>query len=368
MPRDRLSEFRRKVDDPTNVFDSIDRNPSMDIAMGENLSAREQLFNQTTEEILQSISDLKERVDLVKRKQTDILAQTVVDSREKEELEKLLLDIKNSIKLLRPRIKRIEADLKAEELNGTMQAKTGAFLRIRRNRCDLIKKKLNDVIIIFGETQVDYKSRVSKRVKRQLDLAGEHLSENDVNNMLESNSQEIFYNNVSPISLAGRMALDDATSRHNELLKLEHSIKELQDIFADVTDLVESQSTMVDNIEANIESAVDYTADGRINVVQAVRHKKAAIRKKIYVIGIIVLILIILIVLAIVLGVVFGKKKCKKRFEKGQKLTYAKPWKHLMDKLKKATPQPTLKKKHSIYPFLDIPTDIELDTLSLTEF
>lgn len=43
--------------------------------------------------------------------------------------------------------------------------------------------------------------------------------------------------------MAAQMALDDATSRHNELMKLEQSITELSDIFKDMYELVHSQVT-----------------------------------------------------------------------------------------------------------------------------
>lgn len=44
------------------------------------------------------------------------------------------------------------------------------------------------------------------------------------------------------------MALDDATSRHNELMKLEQSITELNDIFKDMYELVHFQVTLLDFI------------------------------------------------------------------------------------------------------------------------
>lgn len=43
--------------------------------------------------------------------------------------------------------------------------------------------------------------------------------------------------------MAAKMALDDATSRHNELMKLEQSIIELNEIFKDMYELVHSQVT-----------------------------------------------------------------------------------------------------------------------------
>jgi t-SNARE complex subunit (syntaxin) len=67
-------------------------------------------------------------------------------------------------------------------------------------------------------------------VKRQLDLAGERVSAVDVEQMLESRSQEIFYRHLNPTSYAAKVALEDATSRHDEILQLEQSINELNEV------------------------------------------------------------------------------------------------------------------------------------------
>lgn len=72
-------------------------------------------------------------------------------------------------------------------------------------------------------------------------MAGEHLTIDDVDRMLESNSEEIFYRQINPLTQSARQALDDATNRHNEILKLERSISELNDLFVDIYELVALQ-------------------------------------------------------------------------------------------------------------------------------
>ena len=72
-------------------------------------------------------------------------------------------------------------------------------------------------------------------------MAGTHMSPQEVDEMLESKSDEIFYRQVNPISMAARLAVEDAANRHREILKLEESISELQDIFQDIFHMVDSQ-------------------------------------------------------------------------------------------------------------------------------
>uniref|UniRef100_A0A915EPW4 t-SNARE coiled-coil homology domain-containing protein n=1 Tax=Ditylenchus dipsaci TaxID=166011 RepID=A0A915EPW4_9BILA len=147
--------------------------------------------------------------------------------------------------------------------------------------CETLKHRLNELLMVFNQTQFDYKQRVSRRVRRQLDLAcGEHLSSTEVDQMLESKSQEVFYRQVNPISFAGQMALEDATSRHNEILQLEQSIGELNEIFRDMYELVHSQNEVVDHIASNVEAATEFTKNAKIQVTRAVTYKKSAQRKK----------------------------------------------------------------------------------------
>lgn len=72
-------------------------------------------------------------------------------------------------------------------------------------------------------------------------MAGEYLSSDDVDRMLESNSEEIFFHQINPLTANAREALLDATNRHNEILKLERSITELNDLFYDINELVTYQ-------------------------------------------------------------------------------------------------------------------------------
>jgi t-SNARE complex subunit (syntaxin) len=61
--------------------------------------------------------------------------------------------------------------------------------------------------------------------------------------MLESNSEEIFYRQINPMTANARAALADATNRHNEILKLEQSIAELNELFGELHSLVALQVT-----------------------------------------------------------------------------------------------------------------------------
>ena len=298
MVRDRLNEFQSRFNDyntatsaanpvfnPYNNPLSANSPQSPDeinvSRLAYDTADRAQRFLQHVDALRKNIDQLQKRVHNLQQRQAAVLSQTIVKVEEKEQLSALIEEIKLKTKSLRPQVRQLEADLRRDEAAPTNDAqRTGAELRIRRNQCEMLKLRLNELLALFNHAQIEYRQRVSKRVKRQLDLAGTHLSSSVVDKMLASNSNEIFYRQVNPLSMAAQMALDDATSRHNELMKLEQSITELHDIFKDMYDLVHSQNETVDHIAINVESANEFTHDAQIKIKHAVSYKKAAQRKK----------------------------------------------------------------------------------------
>uniref|UniRef100_A0A1I7YN75 t-SNARE coiled-coil homology domain-containing protein n=1 Tax=Steinernema glaseri TaxID=37863 RepID=A0A1I7YN75_9BILA len=296
-------------------------NPFEDVELG-GVTAQQQVSTTTarghvaqtsvhsTDQFLDEVNQLHlmmDRLDMqiqkLKMKQTTILEQVVVQPKEKDELENLIATIKLKTNELRPHLKNLELEIRNDEAGATSDYLSGAEIRIRREQCNHLKKKLRIMIDMFNDTQIEYKQRVSKRVKRQLDLAGEQLTEAEVKEMLDSKSSEVFYRQVNPLSVAGRIALEDATARHQEIIELERNIAQLNEMFVDVYELVHSQGEMVDRINTNVEAARDYTGDANVRIKKALMHKKSAHRKKIYCIILVICVLLILIAVAIVLGV-----------------------------------------------------------------
>jgi t-SNARE complex subunit (syntaxin) len=70
--------------------------------------------------------------------------------------------------------------------------------------------------------------------------------------------------------------LRDIQSRHEDIVKLEESLRELRQLFLDMQALVESQGETLDQIEAAVDSAVDFTAKGLDEMKKAVKYQKSA--------------------------------------------------------------------------------------------
>ena len=70
--------------------------------------------------------------------------------------------------------------------------------------------------------------------------------------------------------------LRDIQSRHEDIIKLEESIKELRQLFLDMQAMVDAQGEVLNEIENSVDSAVDNTTNGLEEMKKAVKYQKSA--------------------------------------------------------------------------------------------
>ncbi|KAJ3346663.1 hypothetical protein HDU91_006980, partial [Kappamyces sp. JEL0680] len=83
--------------------------------------------------------------------------------------------------------------------------------------------------------------------------------------------------------MEAKKALEDIQNKHREVMKIEKSILELQQLFMDMAVLVAAQGEVIDQIAVHIESAVNDTEAGVKDLKNAVEIQKRS-RKKMCVI------------------------------------------------------------------------------------
>ncbi|ELK10984.1 Syntaxin-1B [Pteropus alecto] len=264
-------------------------------------------FFEQVEEIRGCIEKLSEDVEQVKKQHSAILAAPNPDEKTKQELEDLTADIKKTANKVRSKLKAIEQSIEQEEgLN-----RSSADLRIRKTQHSTLSRKFVEVMTEYNATQSKYRDRCKDRIQRQLEIspqadanpergvlsptAGRTTTNEELEDMLESGKLAIFTDDIKMDSQMTKQALNEIETRHNEIIKLETSIRELHDMFVDMAMLVESQGEMIDRIEYNVEHSVDYVERAVSDTKKAVRYQSKARRKK-----------IMIIICCVVLGVVLA--------------------------------------------------------------
>ena len=153
--------------------------------------------------------------------------------------------------------------------------KASAELRIQKTQHSSLSRKFVEVMTEYNRTQTDYRERCKARIQRQLEITGTYIflapskqkkfgemEENEMyiflvfyyciitgktttneqlEEMLESGNSAVFTQGIMMDTAQAKQTLADIEARHNDIIKLETSIRELHDMFMDMAMLVESQ-------------------------------------------------------------------------------------------------------------------------------
>jgi syntaxin 1A len=257
------------------------------------------VFFEQVEEIRQMVDKIAISVDEVKKKHSTILAAPQSEDKTKEELEQLMAEIKTTANKVRGKLKVMEQSIgQDEQVN-----KFSAELRIRKSQHATLSRKFVEVMNDYNSCQIDYRERCKGRIQRQLEITGRTTTDAELEEMLESGNPAIFTQGIITETQQARQSLKDIEARHNDIIKLENSIRELRDMFMDMAMLVESQGEMIDRIEYNVEKSVDYIESAKQDTKKAVKYQSKARRKKIM---IIICIIVALAILALIIGLSVG--------------------------------------------------------------
>uniref|UniRef100_H2MF88 Syntaxin 2 n=1 Tax=Oryzias latipes TaxID=8090 RepID=H2MF88_ORYLA len=178
--------------------------------------------------------------------------------------------------------------------------------RIQKTQHTVLSRKFVEVMTLYNETQVSFRERSKGRIQRQLEITGRVTTNEELEDMLESGNPSIFTSDIISDSQITRQALNEIESRHQDIIRLESSIKELHAMFMDMAMLVETQGEMVNSIENNVSNAAEYICSAKEETKKAVRYQKKSRRK--YIILAFVL-LILLAVIALIVGLSVGLTK-----------------------------------------------------------
>uniref|UniRef100_A0A8C6Q4A7 Syntaxin 2b n=1 Tax=Nothobranchius furzeri TaxID=105023 RepID=A0A8C6Q4A7_NOTFU len=178
--------------------------------------------------------------------------------------------------------------------------------RIQNTQHTVLSRKFVEVMTQYNETQVSFRERSKGRIQRQLEITGRVTTNEELEDMLESGNPSIFTSDIISDSQITRQALSEIESRHQDIMRLESSIRELHAMFMDMAMLVETQGDMVNNIENNVSNAAEYICRAKEETKKAVRYQKKSRRK--YIILAFVL-LILLAVIALIVGLSVGLTK-----------------------------------------------------------
>lgn len=295
--RDRTKELGNK----TEASDDDDEGKALVISPGSS-SAKEEKENEAffrkVQEIHEGLNTLKRMVSDLENKQKTVLGVALPEDSMKKELQTLREEIKILAGQIQRKLKSIE--IKKGEEDGKY---VPINIRMQRTQHGVLSREFVELMGHCNTIQTEYRERNVDRIKRHLKITGTDVTDEELDEMLESGQTDVFTQNIMSDAKATRQALNEIESRHDEILKLERSIKDLHDMFQYLAMEVEAQGEMVNRIESNINQSSNYVEKAKENTEKAVGYQQKARKKKIW---IAICLAIVLVILAIVLATTFS--------------------------------------------------------------
>ncbi|XP_037611436.1 syntaxin-4 [Sebastes umbrosus] len=255
-------------------------------------------FFKKVQEIHEGLQSLKRMVSNLENKQKTVLGVALPEESMKKELQTHREEIKTVATQIQRKLKSIEPK-KGEEDGKYVPINA----RMQRTQHGVLSKEFVELMGHCNTIQSQYRDRNVERIQRQLKITGTNVTDEELDAMLESGQTDVFTQNILIDAQATKQALNEIESRHDEILKLERSIRDLHDMFQYLAMEVEAQGEMVNRIETNIKQSSNYVEKAKENTQKAVTYQQKARKKKIW---IAICLSIVLLILVISLVTTFG--------------------------------------------------------------
>ena len=265
--------------------------------------------NEFLREFFSDVELVKKNVNIVKQviKRVSEIQQQVVfaTSNDKEaELNAELKPLTDETNKRANQTKQILQNLREDTMK--MKQHTDAKqseIRIRENLVATLTRKFIDVMKEYQSVQTKYKTEIKKKVKRHVQIVKADASSEEIDAIIRSGGadkviKETILQGEASETVRNMYLL--VSDKYQDVLALEQSINELNQMFIDFALLTEQQGELLDQIEFQVKAASDYIDEGNAEMVKAIEIQKS-IRRNQCIMLIIVLVIIGVIVVVIIL-------------------------------------------------------------------
>lgn len=159
---------------------------------------------------------------------------------------------------------------KAENEHGP----SDATVRILASQQAFLSLRYLNVMFSYNDSITAKQEKCRRFIARQLEVAGKEVSEEEVDDMLQQGKWEIFNENLLTEVKITKAQLSEVEQRHKELVTLENQMKDLQELFIQISVLVEEQGMMTNNIEICVNSTQEHIQASKEIFGLAVRYQK----------------------------------------------------------------------------------------------
>ncbi|GMJ04552.1 syntaxin of plants 131 [Hibiscus trionum] len=171
--------------------------------------------------------------------------------------------------------------------------------RSRTNVTNAVATRFKDLMMEFQTLRQTIQDEYREIIERRLiTVTGTRPDEQTIDRLIETgNSEQIFQ---KAIQQQGRgqiiTTVEEIQERHDAVIEIEKKLLDLQQIYLDISVLVEAQGEILDNIESQVSTAVSNVQSGTVALQNAKKRRKSTRKWMCFAILILLIIVAIIVV------------------------------------------------------------------------
>lgn len=276
--KDRLQELKLKAKE-LQLLEENSRGPSIvadepaELEQSAVIFEKEPVTDRYLHEIQRLHDDINNLADNVQKFSQQ--QKSLVASMRRFSVLKKECNVTREIKLQAEHINRCLDDLsktvkKVEKEHGS----SSAIIRVLNSQRAVLFRRFRNIMFLYNGALTAKQEKCKTFIVRQLEVAGKEVSEEELNDMVQQGKWEIFNENLITEVKITKGQLSEIEQRHKELVNLENQVKDLKDLFVQISLLVEEQGEMINSIEMEVINTQDYIQTTREKFRLAVKYQK----------------------------------------------------------------------------------------------
>lgn len=286
MVKDRLAELRAN-----SIESYVEDNLAEDDFMKD--------FYQLSFKVKANIEFCQKNISEIELITENISKSAIIDLQLTTKLSELVDLVKDSIKILKREIKKVNEEQQKQQKNSTKSVE----YRIIKAQNDYLFNSLFLIISNFNKIQLEYKDMKKKRIVRQLEIKGKKANEDELENLIEGEKDNVFSYELVNETMRAKQVFEDIIERHDEFLNIEKKINEIHQMFLDLEFLVHSQGEIINRIEQNTQQSTFDAEKANKCIEETIKSKKR--RKKCARITLFIIICLVALVIFILFVYIF---------------------------------------------------------------
>ncbi|XP_076654499.1 syntaxin-1A [Halictus rubicundus] len=294
MVRDRIAELRACQTNSTAFGKRFIQD--VHIQISQNKKLKEVLDE--VEEIRGLIRLISENTAIVKDLYNNVLSHTSKDIQ--KELEVRTYSISQTSFRIQQKLRELGREITPlDDLNLANIIDGPAHLRIKALQYTTMIRLFSDIMEEYNMCMLRYHEKCRLLLQQQKMLIRKQITSEELDNLLESQDNSLFVDNILEDTRTAKQQLADIQSRHKDIVKLEKSITEVRDMFTEMAFLVEKQSDQLNSVEYFAGKTASNVDNGRIDLKKSEERSHRYRKRKLKICLIVSVIIIILLVVFI---------------------------------------------------------------------